>query len=154
MRISFFMGYGWMPKKTWRMGFQYCFLWVRPSIRPSDYSGCTLRYVYAPLLRTSSGNAPDVNFFLYFFPAPFDTLAKASTQGACKKYNSGNHLRQASVVNLGCFGFSAELSSHNYVFSMSDCFTSKRDELRLGHHEVASAEDHWNGQALGVNRSV
>ncbi len=71
-------------------------------------------------------------FFLYFFPAPFDTLAKASTQGACKKYNSGNHLRQASVVNLGCFGFSAELSSHNYVFSMSDCFTSKRDELRLG----------------------
>ena len=30
-----------------------------------------------------------------------------------------------SVVILGCYGF---------YFSTSDCFTSKRDELRLGHH--------------------
>jgi hypothetical protein len=38
----------------------------------------------------------------------------------------GIHLRKASVVNLGCFGFSVT------YFQFSDCFTSKRDELRLG----------------------
>ena len=37
---------------------------------------------------------------LYFFTAPFDTLAKASTQGAIKKITSA----------LGCFGFSTEVS--------------------------------------------